>query len=148
MPKFRPNVAAILQRKNGKIWIGERIDRKGAWQFPQGGVDSGESVKDAMYREMWEEVGVERDQLKIISSKDGYRYKYPSGRKKGSYSGQEQTYYLCRVKNTHVNIATAHPEFQSGQWIEPNEFDLAWLPKFKQETYRKVLKDFFGIKKK
>jgi 8-oxo-dGTP pyrophosphatase MutT (NUDIX family) len=38
---YRPNVAAILQRENGDIFVAERINIKGAWQFPQGGIDEG-----------------------------------------------------------------------------------------------------------
>jgi putative (di)nucleoside polyphosphate hydrolase len=145
MLKYRPNVAAILQRENGKIWIGERIDQKGAWQFPQGGVDPGESLEEALYREVWEEVGVRKKQLEILQSKGGYRYEYPNGHKKGAYSGQEQTYYLCRVKKGHVTIATENPEFRSGRWINPEDFQISWLPQFKKETYRQVLQDFLGV---
>jgi hypothetical protein len=36
-------------------------------------------------------------------------------------------------------------EFSQSRWIYPEEFSLAWLPKFKRETYQAVMKDFFGV---
>ena len=58
MATYRPNVAAILQRpKSGKILIAERLKHPGSWQFPQGGVDPGEDLIGALYREVEEETG-------------------------------------------------------------------------------------------
>ena len=149
MTRYRPNVAAILQRKNGLIWIGERVDRSGAWQFPQGGVDKGETHIKALYRELNEEVGLAKKDIKILASREGYKYKFASGRLRwGIYGGQEQVYYHLRVPAKAVNIHTKKPEFRDGRWIKPEEFELAWLPRFKVKTYRQVMKDFFGIKLK
>ena len=58
MIRYRPNVALILQRADGRILIGERLDVAGAWQFPQGGVDAGESADEALAREMGEELSL------------------------------------------------------------------------------------------
>lgn len=145
--KFRPNVAAILIRKDGKILIAERTDLKGAWQFPQGGVDKGESALEAVKRELKEEIDVDEDLYKIDKEKGGYRYVFPNGNVKWKiYRGQEQTYFLCRFKgkDSDICLETAHPEFRNFQWIKPVDFDLKWLPKFKRNVYRKVLADFFG----
>ena len=55
---FRNNVALLLERRDGKIFLGERVDRHEAWQFPQGGVDAGESLETALHREVKEEIGL------------------------------------------------------------------------------------------
>ena len=52
MSEYRPNVAAIMQRTDGKILVAERADVQDAWQFPQGGVDPGEDLLAALYREV------------------------------------------------------------------------------------------------
>ena len=145
---YRPNVAAILQRADGKIFIAERINIPGAWQFPQGGVDEGDTAETALFRELAEEIGVRRELLSIVAQRDGYRYAFPKGRLKyGIYGGQEQIYYLCQFTGTDAdfNLAATHQEFASFRWIEPREFELAWTPKFKRNTYRQVMKDFFQL---
>lgn len=145
MARYRPNVAGIFTRKNGKIWIGERIRDAGAWQFPQGGVDGGECLIDGFFREMREEVGIQRAQIRVLSSRGGYRYRYTGGHRKDGYAGQEQTYFLCRVRPQQIDFRTAKPEFQAARWIRPEEFQLAWVAKFKRKVYRTVFQDFFGI---
>lgn len=145
---YRPNVAAILQREDGKIFIAERINIPGAWQFPQGGVDDGETADQALFRELAEEIGVQAELLKVISRREGYRYAFPKGRLKyGIYGGQEQIYYLCCFSGTDAdfNLAATHQEFASFRWIEPREFDLEWTPKFKRNVYRQVMRDFFQL---
>ena len=54
---YRANVGIIVADGSGRVLIGGRVGRDG-WQFPQGGIRSGESVEDAMYRELNEEVGL------------------------------------------------------------------------------------------
>ena len=145
---YRPNVAAILQREDGKIFIAERINIPGAWQFPQGGVDDGETADQALFRELAEEIGVQAELLEVISRREGYRYAFPKGRLKyGIYGGQEQIYYLCRFSGADAdfNLAATHQEFASFRWIEPREFDLEWTPKFKRNVYRQVMRDFFQL---
>ncbi len=145
---YRPNVAAILERKGGKILIGERIDRPGTWQFPQGGVDEGEDLLAALWREVEEEIGVAPSLYKVVEQRGGYRYKFPNGHVKWKvFRGQEQTYFRCRFKgdDSDIDLDTKSPEFASYRWIAPKKFDLDWLPKFKRAVYRQVLADFFDV---
>lgn len=145
---YRPNVAAILRRANGDIFVAERINIKGAWQFPQGGIDDGENAEQALFRELEEEIGVKREQLEIVQRRDGYRYAFAKGRLKyGIYGGQEQTYFLCRFlgEDKDFNLDATHREFASFQWIKPSAFQMDWVPKFKRHVYRQVMLDFFGI---
>ncbi len=145
---YRPNVAAILQREDGKILVAERINIAGAWQFPQGGVDDGETAEQALFRELQEEIGVRRELLEILSNRTGYRYAFPKRRLKyGIYGGQEQTYYLCRYKGTDadIDLKATHQEFATFRWIDPHEFCLEWTPKFKRNVYRQVMHDFFQL---
>ena len=144
--KYRPNVAAVLVDGDGRIFVAERDDISGAWQFPQGGVDPGESDLEALHREIEEEIGLTPDSYEVTERKGGYRYIYPGRRVKFGCRGQEQTYFLCRFKGTdaEINLDTDHPEFADFKWIRPEEFDLDWVPDFKREVYREVLRDFFG----
>ena len=80
--EFRKNAALILERKDKKILICERADCEEAWQFPQGGIDEGEKNLDAAYRELFEEVGINKHQVKVIArSKHWHHYDIPRGYK-------------------------------------------------------------------
>ena len=151
MATYRSNVAAILRDPaTGRIFIGERVDHPGSWQFPQGGVDSGEDLITALYREVEEEIGVRRGLYDLVACRSGYRYKFPKGKlKKGKYCGQNQTYFLCDFKgcDEDINLLTHEQEFSRFRWIEPPEFDLAWVPRFKRPVFVRVFRDFFGIER-
>ena len=145
-PKLKANVAAILRNREGKILICERLNIPNAWQFPQGGVDDGETEEAAIIRELWEEIGVEAQDFRIVEKRSGYRYLFPNGKKKG-HDGKDQTYFLCDflAADSKINVNTEHPEFQAWKWIEPREFRREWLPAMKLDVYSMVFRDFFGV---
>ncbi|MCF7675069.1 MAG: NUDIX domain-containing protein [Akkermansiaceae bacterium] len=153
MVRFRPNVAALMVKPGGQLLICERWTIPGAWQFPQGGVDSGETPEEALHREVREEVGLDPSHYEICEQRTGYRYLYPAEvrlrklNKHGSH-GQEQTYFRCRLHSDSppVDVDQKSREFSGYRWIEPLEFDLDWLPAFKRDVYRQVMWDFFQVK--
>lgn len=145
-PIYKLNVAGILRNREGKILICERVNIKGAWQFPQGGVDNGETVEEALIRELGEEIGVEGKEIRIVEKRAGYRYHFPNGPKKG-HDGKDQVYFLCDFlsPDDKINVDTEHPEFCDYRWIAPAEFRREWLPTMKIDVYREVFRDFFKL---
>ncbi len=74
---FRANVGIIITNQQGQLLWAKR-HAQNAWQFPQGGVDEGETPKQAMYRELYEEVGLKPEDVKILKQTDEwYRYRLP-----------------------------------------------------------------------
>ncbi|HZC34167.1 MAG TPA: NUDIX domain-containing protein [Chthoniobacterales bacterium] len=146
-PKFRPNVAAIVRRADGRILVGERSDRPGCWQFPQGGINHLEAPEAALQRELQEEISLPPNSYRVIDRRGPYRYRFPPGRKKEGFNGQEQTYFLVDLLAPHFEPSpdTPHPEFRAIRWIWPHEFEISWVPSFKREVYRQVLSDFFHV---
>ncbi len=146
--KYRENVAAILRNPRGEILICERLGTRDAWQFPQGGIDSGETPEQALVRELWEEIGVEAGDIAIVERRGPYRYLYGRGRIKRGFHGKVQLYFLCEYTgpDSRINVDTEHPEFQAFRWIQPARFDRRWLPEMKRTVYGQVLADFFGVK--
>ena len=121
---FRSGVGIILLNKNNKIFVAKRIDNpKNFWQMPQGGVDKGESLLEAAYRELKEETNITK--VKLIKEIEGtLTYELPShllGKIwKGKYKGQKQKWFLMKFlgSDSDINIKTANPEFIEWKWID------------------------------
>jgi len=145
--KYRANVAGILRNSRGKILICERLDARDGWQFPQGGVDGGETPEEALARELWEEISVDPADFRIVQRHGPYRYLFGDGRMKKGHHGKEQIYFLCDFlgREDRIDVRTKHPEFQAYRWIYPVEFQLSWLPEMKREVYRGVFAHFFRV---
>ena len=90
---YRPNVAIVIVNARNQVFWGKRI-REHSWQFPQGGINPGETPEQAMYRELREEVGLDPDHVRILGrTRDWLRYEVPQHWIKrewrGSYRGPE-----------------------------------------------------------
>ncbi len=64
---YRPNVGIILANPRNEVFWGKRVHQH-AWQFPQGGIKHGETPLQAMYRELEEEIGLQREHVRILGS--------------------------------------------------------------------------------
>ena len=144
--RYRPAVAAILQDRSGRILICERADSPGGWQFPQGGIETGETAIAALEREVLEEISLPRTAYSIRSVRGPYGYRFAAGITKKGFHGQAHHYFLLRLRGAKglLDVAGPNAEFRSTRWIRPEEFELAWLPPMKRRAYRQVLRDFFG----
>ena len=144
---FRPNVAAIILSskypQKCEIFIASRIDISNAWQFPQGGIDDGESIKEALFRELEEEIGT-RDVEIIAEYPTWVSYEFPPiiAQKMYPYDGQKQKYYLVKLKKgAKININTETPEFSEYKFVSSKEID-EHITFFKRTVYKQVLKHF------
>ena len=68
---FRPNVAIVLYREDGRVFWARRINSDG-WQFPQGGMRTDETPVEAMYRELREEPGLVPEHVLLEGSTPGW----------------------------------------------------------------------------
>ena len=74
---YRPNVGIVLLNSRNEVFWGKRVGQH-SWQFPQGGIQHGESPEQAMYRELHEEVGLLPEHVQIIGrTRDWLRYDVP-----------------------------------------------------------------------
>ena len=121
---LRDGVGIILLNKDNKIFVAKRIDNpKNFWQMPQGGVDKGEDVLSAAYRELEEETSIKN--VKLIKEINKITtYFLPENLLgiiwKGKYKGQKQKWFLMRFlgNDTEINIKTDKPEFIEWKWID------------------------------
>jgi putative (di)nucleoside polyphosphate hydrolase len=145
---YRPCVGVMLATPDGRVFVGERHDLPGAWQMPQGGIDKGETVREAGLRELHEETGVAPHLVTVEAETRGWhRYDLPDdliGKAWGGrFRGQEQKWVLLRFHGTDadIDIATRHPEFSRWCWLAPDEV-LAQITTFKRDVYARVFAEF------
>lgn len=138
---FRANVGIVLTRGGGELFLGGRIGGRG-WQFPQGGVNRGERVEDALFRELGEEIGLGRDDVQVLGSTRGWlRYRLPRQYVRDRCIGQKQRWYLLKLKGDEVKFrfdTTGQPEFDRWRWTD------FWMPVrevvyFKRRVYARAL---------
>jgi len=145
---YRHGVGIILVNENRQVFWAKRIGMS-AWQFPQGGLHEGETADEAMYRELYEEVGLKPEDVVILArSRRWLRYRLPA-RLIRHYSkplciGQKQKWYLLRLSSKEVQFdlqATDDPEFDSWAWVS-YWYPLKQVIKFKKRVYLLALKEF------
>ena len=157
---YRPNVGIILANRKNEVFWGKRVNQH-AWQFPQGGIKHGETPAQAMYRELEEEIGLQRAHVRVLGrTREWLRYEVPDkwlrhGRdepeapvgegaragRAGAYRGQKQIWFLLRMTGRDCDVslrASGHPEFDAWRWHD------YWVPlenviDFKREVYRQAL---------
>jgi putative (di)nucleoside polyphosphate hydrolase len=145
---YRKNVGLIVLDKNNQLLVCRRRGKK-TWQFPQGGIDAGEPHLKAAYRELYEEVGIKKNQVTMIAkSKHWYRYdlpmKYqPRPESLKSFKGQIQKWYMLKANtNLKINLLNEIPqEFVDYKWVT-YWHSLACVVPFKRDVYRSVLTEF------
>ena len=144
---YRPNVGIIICNWKNEVFWGKRV-REHSWQFPQGGIKSGETPLEAMYRELKEEVGLERGHVKILGrTREWLRYEVPDRwirrEWRGNYRGQKQIWFLLRLTGRDCDVclrASKKPEFDAWRWSD------YWVPmelviEFKRDVYQKALSE-------
>ncbi|MEM9971632.1 MAG: RNA pyrophosphohydrolase [Pseudomonadota bacterium] len=145
---YRPCAGVVLANADGLIFAGERIDTPGAWQLPQGGIDAGETPRDAALRELEEETGVPAAKVTVEAETPGWiTYELPDHLRgklwKGRYLGQKQKWALLRFhgSDSDIDIDTKHPEFARWRWSTPDEV-LRDIVAFKRGVYAQVIGTF------
>lgn len=145
---YRPNVAAIVLSQKypftSEIMVANRIDIKDeAWQFPQGGIDDGETPKEALFRELREEIGT--DEVDIIAEHPewiSYEFLNKGAKKIYPFDGQTQKYFLVKLKmGAQINLETKEPEFMAYKFIQYQEV-IETISKIKKPIYMRVLTHF------
>ena len=143
---YRFNVGIILVNAPGQVFWARRVGGQDAWQFPQGGLDRGETAKDAVFRELYEEIGLTGKSVRVISNTKGWlRYRLPNSRfaskKKPRFIGQKQKWYLLQLLEDESVIdlnATEKPEFDEWRWVS-YYYPIREVIDFKQTVYRLAL---------
>ena len=141
---LRIGVGAVVLNKNNKVFVGKRKDNPvDKWQMPQGGVNEGEELIDAMKRELEEETGIKK--IKILKEIDGWsEYELPSyllGKIwRGKYRGQKQKWFIVRFlgSDSEIDLEKYKPEFIEWRWLEIEKLP-GVIVEFKRKIYEELL---------
>ncbi len=145
---YRPNVAAIILSskypQKCEFFLAHRNDIKNIWQFPQGGIDANETPREALYRELEEEIGCA--DIEIISEYPSWiTYDFPkvNATRKYPFDGQKQKYFLVRLKDDEAIDLYSHatPEFEEYKFVAYDEL-MNMASYLKRQVYKKVI-DYF-----
>lgn len=146
-PRYRRGVGIMLLNARNLVFVAQRIDFAGdAWQMPQGGIDKGESPREAARRELKEEIGTDEAEF-LAESADWFTYDFPPELRErfrqGRYIGQQQKWFAMRFTGTDadIDLETEHPEFKTWKWVAPKELPRLIVP-FKRQVYLSVLEEF------
>tara|TARA_A100001391_G_scaffold46046_2_gene27141 strand:+ start:19871 stop:20317 length:447 start_codon:yes stop_codon:yes gene_type:complete len=141
----------MLINAEGRVFVGKRIDTKEGdwWQMPQGGVDEGEDLDEAMLRELHEETGLTADKVELVARmEEELFYDLPAELKgklwKGRYVGQRQRWSCVRLTGTEADIdleVHKHPEFSDWKWVDAEQLPALIIP-FKKPIYEAVVAAF------
>lgn len=145
---YRPNVGIVICNRQGQVLWARRYGQH-SWQFPQGGINPGETAEQAMYRELFEEVGLSKKDVRILAStRNWLRYKLPKRLVRWDTKpvciGQKQKWFLLQLMCNDADInmqRSSTPEFDGWRWVS------FWYPvrqvvSFKRDVYRRVMKEF------
>lgn len=150
---YRPNVGIVIMNNDDKVFWARRVSGDG-WQFPQGGIDAGEKIEDAMYRELEEETGFLATDVELLARTASWlRYdlparflngnRVPESSLKSRFKGQKQVWFLLRLLNDNVEPnfeLNDSPEFDDWRWIS------YWkaadkVVNFKRDVYLQALQE-------
>lgn len=142
---YRPNVAIVLMRPDGRVFWARRVRRDG-WQFPQGGMNSDETPTEAMFRELREETGLLPEHVDVLGSTPGWlRYRLPPRAIRRHDRlvciGQKQVWFLLRFTGDESDLRldlTDSPEFDHWRWVD-FWYPLEHVVNFKRMVYTHAL---------
>ena len=149
---YRLNVGIVIANGSGEVLWARRL-RQGGWQFPQGGMQKNETPKQAMFRELYEEVGLSAHQVDVLAVTRGWlRYRLPEKMIRSSSEGrrcigQKQKWFLLHLKadEAEVNMnTTSNPEFSEWRWVS-YWYPITQIIEFKRWVYKTMLKELSPV---
>jgi putative (di)nucleoside polyphosphate hydrolase len=147
--RYRPNVSAVIlssaHPETCEFFIAHRTDMKNTWQFPQGGIDEGETPEEALKRELLEEIGCNKVEI-LGAYPEWISYDFPKktkSKKLYNYDGQTQKYFLVRLEEgSKIDLdAYETPEFKEYEFVSYKAL-LKKVTYFKKPVYKRVI-DYF-----
>ena len=148
---YRKNIGIILCNSKNELLICKRL-KEDSWQFPQGGFEKNESSENAMFRELFEEIGLQKNDIVILGKTNKWlKYDLPKKYQRKTNNqlcvGQKQIWFLLRLisNDKSINLRTSKkPEFDDWEWVSEKK-PLEIVISFKKNVYVKALNELLPI---
>ncbi|MFZ3238261.1 MAG: RNA pyrophosphohydrolase [Stellaceae bacterium] len=146
--RYRQCVGIMLIDGRGHALVARRADMPAtpAWQMPQGGIDWGETPREAAMRELEEEIGTRKADI-LAETRDWLTYDFPPEAAHriwgGRFRGQRQKWFLMRFTGCDgdIELGSRHAEFDAWRWVDPEQLP-ALIVAFKRQLYIRVVGEF------
>ncbi len=145
---YRLNAGVVVFNRQRKVLVCRRTDKDDAWQFPQGGIEKGETPTEAALRELCEETSV--CSVKLVKTlTQSVKYRFPPDVLAFTQSlgwknvGQDMFWSLFYFygDDSEINLNTAEREFNAFRWVSlPEAYDL--IIDFKKQAYAVAVQEF------
>jgi len=143
---LRANVGLIVSNNRGEVLWARRRNNSQAWQFPQGGIQKGETPEEAMYRELYEELGLQASDVRCLASTQQWHSywlpeQYIRRQVKPLCIGQKQKWFLLRLLSDESRVRLDEhekPEFDIWRWVD-YWYPLTEVVAFKREVYQAAM---------
>ncbi len=149
-PHYRASIGFMMIDSRKKVFLGRRCwpkDSPYRYQMPQGGIEPGETPEEALWREMFEEIGLTKQNVQLLAeSKEWLTYDLPQ-RMRTSIDGNKQKWFLLYFSGKQEDLKfdnERRPEFCGARWVPPKKVPYLVIP-FKKSVYRRVLEEFKPI---
>lgn len=148
---YRKNVGIILVNSRSELLICKRFKEQ-SWQFPQGGFKKNETAESAMYRELYEETGLKKNDVLIIGrTKEWLKYELPKKYQRKTNNqlcvGQKQIWFLLKLATDEAFInlnVSKKPEFDGWRWVSKQE-PLNLVINFKKNVYEMAINELMPL---
>jgi len=136
---YRKNVGIVVFNSQGFVLAGERSDRPGAFQLPQGGLDEGESPEAAARRELLEETSLDFRGPVAFEFLNWLSYDFPPEAPENlkKYRGQKQRWFFFFWDGDvdSLNLASSCGEFSRLAWKDLGDL-VKGIADFKKPVYQ------------
>jgi len=132
---FRPSVYGVVIEKK-KVLLSKQWD---GYDFPGGGIELGETIEEALVREVWEETGIKVKVGKIIACANSF-FKLPSSEKMVQ---SILMYFKCKKIGGKLTTKNFHESEKSyadmPEWVDVKK--ISKLKFYNPVNNEKIVKD-------
>ena len=122
--EIRPGVSAVIRDERGRVLLQQRTDN-GRWGLPGGAVEFGESVIDALHREVLEETGLTIAVERLVGV-----YSHPDHHQIVTYPDGNVFHFVstCFAGRPTGGTLTLGDETAALGWFEPPDWPSELMP--------------------